>query len=165
MDLFIDEVYIKENSPITSNVDPKNLKSHIVDAQNMQLAEILGTDFLKYLLDKYVLNTLSVEELKLVDEYIKPALVYRAFYLALPFITLNINNKGVIDYTDDNAVNPSFQVFNSLRNSIDDRASFRENLLLKYLCKNSKDFPLYKTQDSLTPPSTESRNSSGFIFY
>ena len=165
MDLFIDEEYIKVSTPVTLNVAPKNLYPHAKDAQDMQLTEILGTEFLSDLLEKYIDGSLSPEETTLVEDYIKPALVFRALHLALPFINLNINNKGVMGYTDDNGVRPDNSQYNSLKKTVDDRATFRENLLIKYLAANCDTFNLYKTQTSLTTPEYIKKSTTSFLFY
>lgn len=163
MILFLDETYIKENTPTTFNVDAKDLYVHSVDAQNINFTDLLGSEFIADLLTKFDAGTLNTDETELVEIYIKPALVWRTLHLAIPFINFNLNNKGFTNYNDENSTNATYNEIQYLRNIVGDRAAWREGLLKKYLCKQS--FPLYKDQDGLKKPQKGDTNDFDIIFY
>jgi hypothetical protein len=149
MDLFIDDIYIKENSPLTYNVDAKNIYSHVVDAQELHLNPLLGDEFVDYLVG---LTAPSFREDELIDKYIKPALMWRTLWLLTPFLTNDVRNKGFMVNTDDNASQTIPNEVGYMRKIIQSRASQREDLIIKYIKKYKEDFPLYKEQDGLIKP-------------
>jgi hypothetical protein len=162
---FIDEQYIKENSPITNNVDSKQLYPHVVDAELINLSQILGDEFYKHLIYKYENNTTTADEDELIDEYIKPAVLWRSIWLAVPFLYNDIRNKGFIVNTDDNGAQSSASEVNYLRKVIGDRAGYKESLLNKYLCKNREKFPQFRQQEGLVKPNNRDTNDYGIVFY
>lgn len=161
----ITETYFKENSPVTENVQMKDVYPHIDAAQDINLRNILGSEFLDYIKTQYNNQVLTADEIELVQDYIQPAVLYRALYLALPFMQFNLRNKGVMVNTDDAANAAGFSEFKFLLQMIKDRAESNEELLRTYLCKEGSRYPLYKTQDGLTPPDKSTNWDGGLIFY
>lgn len=165
MNLFITETYIKTNSPITSNVDPKDLNSHILAAQNLYMKNILGSEFFDDLMTKYQAQTLSADEITLVQDYIQPAILWRGITIALPWLHTQLRNKGLMNNSDDNATQADQSMLNFLRNEAKNRAEYQEEELRKYLCKYNNLYPLYRTQDGLTKPDSSSNWDSGLLMY
>lgn len=163
--MLLSETYIKNNSPITLNVQMKDLSSHIVSAQELYLRLILGDSFMEHLIKQYEAQSLTSEEANLVADYVQPALLWRMLYLAAPFAMSNWRNKGFIKNTDDFGVPTDFTEFKFLRNEIKNRAEVMEELLRKELCKNGSKFPKYKNQSGLTKPDGSSSFDSGLLFY
>lgn len=161
----ITENYIKENTPLTENNQMKDIFPHIDTAQEVHLQQILGSDFYEDILNKFDNQTLNQYEVKLVSDYIKPALLYRTLYLALPFIQYNLRNKGLMVNTDDASISASQNQFLFMYNIVRDRAIGNEDLLKKYLCKNDKLFPKYKNPDGLILPDKKRGNTGGLYFY
>lgn len=165
---FIDEDYIKKNSPVTYNVQPVDLYPHLDDAQQIHIQNILGDTFYEDLLTKFDAGTLNTDEQTLVDKYLKPALLWRTLWLALPFLTSQLRSKGLIQYSDESGQQSDIKSFYFVRNVVEDRAGYRENLMVKYLKKNESLFPLYKnvSNDDIIKPDKEQNNQDmGFIFY
>tara|TARA_R110000851_G_scaffold133851_1_gene268865 strand:- start:212 stop:715 length:504 start_codon:yes stop_codon:yes gene_type:complete len=162
---FITEDFIKNNSPVTSNIDPKDLFPHVQSAQQLFLQVILGSEFYIDLLTKFEAQTLSADEITLVENYIKPATLWRSLVLSLPWIHYNLRNKGFMQNTDDNATSAGFNELKFMLNETKNRAEFTENQLTKYLCENSSLFPLYTTQDGLIDPDTSTNWDSGLVMY
>jgi len=165
MSNFITENYIKDNSPVTDNVDPKDLSSHITAAEHNFLRPILGSQFYDELVAKFSNQTLSPDEILLMERYIQPAVLWRTIALALPWIQYNLRNKGLMVNTDDAAAAADFAQVKFMLNEAGGRANINEDLLVKFLTKNSNEFPEYKDQDGLTPPEGEEPNSSNLLFY
>lgn len=161
----ITENYIKENTPLTENNQMKDIFPHIDTAQEVHLQHILGSDFYEDILNKFGNQTLDPDEVKLVSDYIKPALLYRTLYLSLPFIQYNLRNKGFMVNTDDSSNAANQNEFLFMYNIVRDRAIGNEELLKKYLCKNDKLFPKYKNPDGLIKPNKSSKNNGGLFFY
>lgn len=162
---FISEAYIKDNSPITENNQMKDIFPHIDTAQEVYLQQIMGSVFYNDIISKYDTQTLNQKEIELMTFYIKPAVLYRTIYLALPFIQYNLRNKGLMVNTDDAANPTSHNEFKFMYNIIQTRAEGNENLLKKYLCDNSKDFPLYNDDSGLIKKNTNTGYDFGLLMY
>lgn len=156
---------MKNNSPVTSNIDPKDLFPHVQSAQQLYLQVILGSEFYENLLTKFKNQTLSADEITLVEDYIKPALMWRTISLALPWISFNLRNKGLMKNTDDYATGADFSELKFMLNESKNRAEFQENELNRYLCKYSALYPIYTTQNGLIDPDTSTNWDSGLIMY
>ena len=161
---FITETYIKTNSPITENMDPKDLYPHIESAQSMYMKNILGSDFYNDIYTKYVAQTLNANEEILVLTYMKPAILWRAIALALPWIQFNLRNKGLMVNSDDNATPAGTAELKFMMATVNGRADFQEEELRKYLCENGELYSAYQSQTGLTKPDTSSNWDHGFIF-
>lgn len=162
---FITENYIKENSPVTAAVNMKDLFPHILAAQELYIQNIMGSQFYEDILIKFSAQTLTNFETTLVQDYVKPAVLWRTIALALPWLQFNLRAKGVLTNTDDNANPVSTSDLKFLMNEASNRAEFQENLLVKYLCKEGNNFPTYNTQNGLTKPDKGNQFRGGIIFY
>lgn len=158
--LLISEQYIKENSPINANVDPKDLYPHIPAAQDLYIQEILGTNFYNHILNSYSAQTLNNYEIELVSR-IKIALVYRTCEMALPFLNFNIKNKGIQSQFGDYSSQVGIEEMRVLRQELRNRAEFYEERIKSYLKENYSYFPQYITNndDDMKP---EDNNTSSY---
>jgi hypothetical protein len=164
--LFVSEQYMRDNLPISKNLDTKDIKPNIQSSQELYTQDILGSDFYEDLQTKFSAQTLNNEEIVLVQEYIKPAIAYRALGMALPFLAFNIKNKGPQQQSDDFSTSAPGNELRFLISNVENRAEFYENRLVKYLCKNGNLFPLYKSQsDAIIQPNNKNGWENGLIFY
>lgn len=161
----ITENYFKDNSPVTENVQMKDIYPHIDAAQDINLRQILGSEFFKYIKGKYDTQILTPNEIILMRDYIQPSVLYRTLAYALPFMQFNLRNKGVMVNTDDAANAAGFSEFKFLLQTVKDRAENNEELLRLYLHKNTELYPEYKLQNGLTPPDNSTNFDGGLIFY
>lgn len=162
---FITENYIKQNSPVTQNVDPKDLYPHIEAAEKLTLQYKLGSSFYEYLKDAFDNQTLTPEEAQLVQLYIKPAVLWRTLHYALPWIHYNLRNKGFIQNTDDNGVSADSGSVKYMINEASNRAEYYETQLVKYLKKNASTFPGYTNQDGLNKPQKGNSWDYGIVMH
>jgi hypothetical protein len=161
----ITENYIKDNSPVTDLVQAKDLYPHIDSAQFLFLRVQLGSEFYDHILQRYQDQTLTNDEIELVQLYIQPALLWRTIALAIPFIQYNLRAKGLMVNTDDSASAAGITEVKFILNEAKNRAEAAEEYLRKYLCKEGRKFPEYRQQNGLTPPDTSTNWDSGLIMY
>lgn len=171
MTLFITENDIKKWTPASYNVDAKELFSHSVDAQTIKIQELLGSAFYNELYTNFLDNNLSPEEDKLIKDFIVPSLVWRSLHYAIPFLSNKILNKGVIKYTDENGNQSLRGEMGYLRNIINERATWRENIMVKFIYQNINDYPTFEenmcNNKQLINPSKKNnkQNIIGGIFF
>jgi hypothetical protein len=139
---FITETWIKENTPITANIDPNEITPFIRSAQDIYIQELLGTSFYNHLMDGVAASTLTNDEKDLL-KLIRPALAYYIVLDALPFIATKIRNIGVVEQTGDKLGSASDANIKYLRSEVKNKAEFYIKRVNDYLCVNSRLFPTY----------------------
>jgi hypothetical protein len=163
--LFISEEYLKEYTPIGELVQWSEVSSTAWIVQSSFVQDVLGTNFYKYLMNVYYLQTLSTDEIALMN-YIKPALAYRVADKTLPFIHFQIKNKGVQTQRGDYSDPAELEVIRYLREELSSSAEFHFKRLSEYLCENSSLYPGYVTNNSdMMPPKPSSGYDCGLSFY
>lgn len=164
--LLTSENYLRDNLPISRNIDFKIIRPNVIAAQETYTQDILGSDFYEYILLAYSGQTLNPSEETLVQTYIKPHVAYRSLSMTLPFLQNQIVNKGAQKQREDYSDATSFEEFRFLLHNVDNRAEFYEKRLVKYLCENSELFPQFKSQpNSLIQPNPKNGWQSGLVFY
>jgi len=163
---FISENYLKTKTVFNKNIDASDIVPNISAAQDMFIENILGKNFCDYLLNKYDNQSLSPDEISLVEN-IKPALAYRAAELTLPFVQWQIKNKGPQSMNGENTQSIDIQSFNYLRNEIRNRAEFYETKLIKFLNENKNKFAKYTNNNNYLIPPSDEKNAfdSGLATY
>tara|TARA_R110000765_G_scaffold84278_3_gene163171 strand:+ start:7345 stop:7848 length:504 start_codon:yes stop_codon:yes gene_type:complete len=151
---FINTTYLKTNTAIEYNVDDDKLVSFITKAQDIQIQGILGSDFYDYLQGKITANsnTFNADELKLMREYIQPALAEWTTYYVLPFLANKVTNKSVVKESSQWSNTSDLNELKYLQQTVRDMAEFYLERLTKYMCDNSTLFPVYvsATDDNMS---------------
>jgi hypothetical protein len=143
---WITQSYLKQLTPINTNVDVSEVASHIETCQIIHTREILGKNLYDDLNTKFINNTLNTIETELF-EIIKQSIAYRSSEIAIPFLHIKIRNKGVVKLRDEYAEAASLEDMKYLRSELKNRAEYFEKRIQEFLCQFSIDFPLY-TQDT-----------------
>jgi len=72
---FITETYLKTNTPITANVDVTDVTPYIATQSALRIQPILGTTFYNHMLTDYNAQTLTPDEIDLVES-IQPVIAW-----------------------------------------------------------------------------------------
>ena len=98
--LLISEQKLKDNTPITDNVDSSELRFAIQQSQAIQIQETLGTNLYEKILqlvDTGDINLAGNANYKsLLDNYIQPTLIAYSYYLALDNFWVKFINIGLV---------------------------------------------------------------------
>jgi hypothetical protein len=140
---FISETAIKENSVIETNVDAKIISNTISEVQELELKPILGKDLYAELTSEIVSAstisgyTISAKNTELLDDYIKPFLVYGT--LSYGFIPLHykVTNKGVNRKNDERAVTLDLKELEAVKDNYDNKFSAYKLRLINHLAIDS----------------------------
>jgi hypothetical protein len=144
---FISENFLKATTAISANVDVNSIAPFIPTAQDMYIQDSLGSNFYKYLWAAYSAQTLTADEVTLVEK-IKPALAWRAAEMTLPSLTYQVKNKGPQVQFGDNSGQITLEELNYLRNEFKNKAEFYEERLKKFLCLSGTAYPQYQNNNS-----------------
>ena len=141
----VSETKLKAFTDINENVSVDILLPNIQIAQDIGCQTLLGTKFYNSLRTKIQGQTLNPEETILLEEYIQPYLLHRAYYEALPSIYMRIINKGIVVGQTEEGNAASVGEMRYLRNIQQNRYEFYSQRLMDYIKANQGDFPDYYT--------------------
>lgn len=139
---FITETYLKTNTPITANVDVTDVTPYIATQSALRIQPILGTTFYNYLLNAYNTQTLTPNEIDLV-EFIQPVIAWRSAEDAVFGLTYQLKNKGLQTQNGDYSASVSRSEVAFGMEHYAQKASFFEQRLIRWLLANKNLFPLF----------------------
>ena len=141
--LFISEEFLKENSPVDDNVDMKKILPVIWQSQMQHIQNLLGTQLYNDLLSEIIADTITANNLILIDDYIADCLMYWVMYeLQIPLL-FNFRNKSTATNNSDYSNPISTKELSRVENRMKDKAEFFSVRLTRYLCANTDIYPLY----------------------
>lgn len=143
---FINLNSVKELSLIDENVDNKLLTPTLRMVQDIYLQRILGTplydDFKTKIIADDTLNTYPTYK-ALLQDYIKPVLIYYVCMHSLFAIRYRLMNKGVLVKNSENSSAADTTDVKVMKDEFRITAESYAELLTKYLKENTDTFPLY----------------------
>jgi hypothetical protein len=142
MNYFITETYLKNNTPITQNVDAKDVMPFVGPASDMHLQSLLGTFFYNHMLLNYNNQTLNADEFELYKK-MQPIVAWRAASEAVYGLTYQLKNKGLQTQTGEQSDPADAEQVVMIKRHYDQTAEFYEERVRIYLIKNKDLFPQF----------------------
>lgn len=133
---FCSEIWLKDNTIINGNVDYKDVVINLKPVCDSYIRPMIGTFFYKDLLTKWNNKTASNDELNLIEEYIKPALAWKAASESIISLSYQLKNKGIQTQSGDFSTSPEYKSIMYLVHHYSDRASVYMNMLSEYIINN-----------------------------
>lgn len=146
--LMVSEEKLKSFTTINENVSVEVLLPNITISQEIGLQTLLGTKFYESILEKISTSTLNPAETTLLEDYIQPYLIHRAYWEALPTIYMRIMNKAVVVGSTEQGNSATMGDMRYLRNIQQNRYEFYSQRLMDYIKNNQSDYPDYYTYTS-----------------
>lgn len=141
--LLLTEQEFKDLTPPSNQVNKELVVKKIIDAQYQYLRSILGCELYDELILQKSTNTLTPDNINLINE-LKLALANYTLYLYLPWSRTAVREQGTVLKTGEYA-NVGDQVdLKDLRSDTLANANNYRIILQKYLCDNSALYPLYQ---------------------
>ncbi|CAB5208357.1 hypothetical protein UFOVP182_25 [uncultured Caudovirales phage] len=135
------ENYLRANLPISDNLDIKLVIPFINEVEIILLQDILGTLAFNELKTRWTNKALDDNEKILVTTYIKPFLAWKTLYEALPWIAIQVRNKGVVQQeSETNKPADDLAKINLLLRKAEDKSAAFEKRLKDYLLNWSTNF-------------------------
>ena len=150
---------LKGFTSISSSVDESLLEPFIGIGEEMNIHPILGVALTSELINQIDENNLSTNNEILVNDFILQASAWCTFLEASTFLTYKTEAKGIVKKSSDNSQPIDRQEFNAFRQSIQDKAVFYKNRLIRHLEENRELYPLYRPNGSIKSLS----NSTGIF--
>lgn len=152
--LLISETYLKQGTVLNENADIKVVEPNIKLAQDLYIHTTLGTDLYNAILSQVSSSTLTAANETLLTDWIKPCLKHYVLYELGRDLLYKWMNKGVVTKSSDNSQPVDHSVINQIRQEYKDIAEWYRENMIKFLCHNEVDYPLYtqnNTSDKLKP--------------
>jgi len=144
---FVTENYLKNNTPITKNVDVNDVMPYVATQSDMRIQSILGTYFYEDLLAKYNAQTLNADETTLVEK-IQPCIAWYSATDAVFGLSYQLKNKGVQVQFGDYSTNVSQSEIAFNMEHYQQKAHFYEKRLTNWLLDNKALFPEFISTDN-----------------
>lgn len=147
--LFITIQDVKQKSIISGNVDPDKVVQFVEVAQDTHIQNYLGGTLYKKLQTLILNNTINdagnADYKTLLDDYIKPMLIWFTQSNYLPFAAYQVGNGGIYKHRSENADTISTDELNMLINRASETAEFYTRRFMDYMDFNSQLYPEYTT--------------------
>lgn len=138
----ISETYLKDNSPLSGNVDIAEIYPYTKTAEDIYIHEAIGTCLYDRLIAGVIANNLNANETVLVKK-LRDVLVWYTCYDALPFIAIKVRNIGVVKQIGDKLESATTSDLSFLRKECKNKGDFYLKRVQDYLCCNGNLFPEY----------------------
>ena len=137
---------LKDYSIINSNVADELLSNAILEAQEVDLQQILGSKLYKKIIELVKTNTIDTEtDYKyLLDEYCIKVIIYAATSRSAVYAHYKIMNKGTQVQNSDNSNPVSIAELEYLRDEIKNTLEFFEKRLQDFLITNKDLYPEFE---------------------
>lgn len=150
-ELFFQESYLRENSPVDKNTNYDLIRHVVWDCQELYIQDILGTPLYNVIKAEITSNagTLTTPRLlTLVNTYVAPCLLNYTLMEAQVFLLYKMRNKSVMTDRSDYSDPISFQEHKYLKDQFREKAEQYAEKIERYLCANQSTFPEYTTYTS-----------------
>lgn len=145
--LFITTTDLKKRSIISGNLDPDKIVQFIEVAQDTHIQNYLGGKLYKKMQTLITGNTIgqaaNADYKTLLDEYIKPMLIWFAQADYIPFAAFQISNGGVYKHRSENSDTASMEEVNMLARRAMETAEFYTRRFMDYMDHFSYLYPEY----------------------
>ena len=144
--LFITRNDIIKNSPLQGAIDADALLPFMNTAQVKYIKNLIGTVLYDYLQAQIVAGTvgnLSVAYQDLLDDHIKPTLIWYTCVEYIPFSSIQFKSNGAVKQSSEQATAPSKLEIDYLKQQAQTNADYYALRLQNYLISYSNSIPQY----------------------
>jgi hypothetical protein len=154
---------LKLLTSLSNNIDVELLMPHLLIAQQLYLAPILGDALYADICSRYDNNQLTGDTLTLYNDYITPAVGFAAWFSAAPFLAYKTTRAGIQTQSASDGANVAVipEELSLYIARVENLKNFYCDRLNKYLIDDDGvKFPLFRSDDD-TPVET---NKGGSLY-
>ena len=141
---FISTEYLFKYTVIDDNVDPYLLNKYIIQAQDLNIQQVIGnTLYVKLMNDIVNSGSPTGYYLTLLTDYIQRCQAEWVVYHAMPFLNFRMTNKAVSEKNSDNSNPTALENIIWLRDQVRNSAEFYSTRIREYIVNNQNEFPEY----------------------
>ncbi len=144
--LFISQEDFSERVDLSSNILSKYVVPNIAAVQDRYIKKILCKEFYDELISQLDASTVTASNQTLIDDYIKPAMVFRSYARYLATANIFSTPSGFRKYREDNSDAAESSEMTAFLNQANSDANFYEKELYEYLQNNLDNYPTYRDE-------------------
>lgn len=141
--LFITIKELKRKSIFDGNLDSDKIIQFIEVAQDTEIQTYLGSKLYEKLQADIIADTLTGDYKTLVDDYIKPMLIWYTQAAYIPYAAYQISNGGIYKHSSENSTAVDQSEINSLTSHSTETAEFYTQRFMDHMNYNSSLYPEY----------------------
>lgn len=141
--LFITIKELKRKSIFDGNLDSDKIIQFIEVAQDTEIQTYLGSKLYEKLQADIIADTLTGDYKTLVDDYIKPMLIWYTQAAYIPYAAYQISNGGIYKHSSENSTAVDQSEINSLTSHSTETAEFYTQRFMDHMNYNSNLYPEY----------------------
>ena len=144
--LFISRNDIIKNSPLQGAIDADALLPFMQTAQVKYIKNLIGTVLYDYLQEQIVAGTfssLSTYYQDLMDDHIKPTLIWYSCVEYIPFSSIQFKSNGAVKQQSEQGIAPNKSEVDYLKQQAQTNADYYALRLQNYLISFSNQIPQY----------------------
>jgi hypothetical protein len=144
--LFITRNDIIKNSPLQGAIDADALLPFMNTAQVKYIKNLIGTVLYDYLQAQIIAGTvgdLSIAYQDLLDDHIKPTLIWYTCVEYIPFSSIQFKSNGAVKQSSEQSTAPSKLEIDYLKQQAQTNADYYALRLQNYLISYSNSIPQY----------------------
>lgn len=138
---------LRDEMTINTDVDAKTVSSSILEAQKVQLRQVLGTSLYRHMLELVengtITDTSNSDYKTLLDDYIIPYLMFASMVRLVPHLNAQLTDKGLQSRNGEFSQPVSRGNAKMIVGQYKNDAEYMSEILIKYLCEYSNKFPEY----------------------
>ena len=144
--LFITRNDIIKNTPLQGSIDADRLLNFVRTAQDKYLLNLLGTVLFKYLqlqISAGTVDTLGPYYQDLLNEHIKPTLIWYAVVEYLPYSNIQFKSEGAVKHKSEQSDSVDKNQIDYLLQKSLNNADYYATRMQNYLIAYSRQIPQY----------------------
>jgi hypothetical protein len=144
--LFINRNDLIKNSPLQGSIDADALLPFLSTAQVKYIKNLLGTvlyEFLQAKITDGTIGSLSAYYQDLLDDHIKPTLIWYSCVEYIPFSSVQFKSNGAVKQQSEQGVAPTKTEIDYLKQQAQTNADYYALRLQNYLIAYSNNIPQY----------------------
>lgn len=165
--LFITVKDLKRKSSIDGSVDPDKLVQYIEVAQDVRVQNYLGGKLYKKLQDLIITGDLllpaNADYKLLLDDYIKPMLIWYTQSEVIPFLNFTVANGGVYKHAAEGVIPMTQEEMSYMMRKINDTAEFYTRRFVDFMNYNSTLYPEYTSNQDEDMYPERDYNFTGWV--
>lgn len=144
--LFVSRNDIIKNTPLQGSIDADRLLPFVRTAQDKYMLNLLGTVLFEFIQEKITTGTYSQLNpfyQDLMDDHIKPTLIWYACVEYIPFSGIQFKSEGAVKHQSEQSVSPGKNEIDYLLQKAMNSADFYATRLQNYLIAYSNQIPQF----------------------
>lgn len=156
--LFISEQILLDQSILSENINYQMIRPTLIKIQEMRIQPVLGSTLYNSIISQITMNTVSVVNQTLLDDYIQPAAIQWLYFEIPSVLAFRYVNKGMVRKSSEESTPMSVDEIYKLQDKMRNDAEWYSERITRFLIENRADYPEFNNPtnaiDTILPQAT-----------